>query len=97
MYWQRQGLCCFILVQRSGEGRVPDVIAPMQGFSSVGLHVTAAAAINTSASCANTKTSAAAAASTKMLDAFIFHSLTGINATQEERELGGVYLACVAS
>lgn len=38
MYWQRQGLCCFILVQHALLGLLEVVIAAAHGLSCSGLH-----------------------------------------------------------
>ncbi|CAA3023057.1 Hypothetical predicted protein [Olea europaea subsp. europaea] len=41
-YWQKQGCCCFKLVQHSTEGGVPDTMADAQGCSSLITHPSAA-------------------------------------------------------
>lgn len=48
IYWQRHGLCSFILAQQTAEGLPAVVIATAQGVSCSGLQVTAAFATLTS-------------------------------------------------
>lgn len=72
-YWQRQGFCCLILVQHIVDGGVEEVIAPAQGLSSVGLHVTA---IETSALPNSTTTTRYNAIAMYEYDAFIFTQLS---------------------
>ncbi|KAK8599570.1 hypothetical protein V6N13_077489 [Hibiscus sabdariffa] len=67
-YWQRQGFCSLILLQHNRDGGDDVVMAPTQGLSCAGLHVTA---VDISASASSRSNTTAAAANTAVRGVFI--------------------------